>query len=864
MGAILNRASSSVSFRHWIRKPNIRHRHLFSVLGDLAELFSNSQSHWLQVYATLGTFLILLGVSLILVQRNVTTGDAHQLLRYLYLLVIILAAYVLDQRVAVWLAVFCTGIYLPNWVGQFATIGLVSSTFEILVLLLAYNVFAIFASTLMAFGRDHHRLSEMVLEFENVFVQAFDLEKLPVWILENSIELTNATAGELYVVVSEGVEQQLVGAPQVKLGEMSSLMQWALTEDQLVNLSHIHLDPRVRLPESWPNENAHILIVPLSNPALESGILVLWRHTNQFRKREEELIQLLVARGHLVIENALLHAKTDDALTQRANELAILLDASNSFAATLDLGQMVEILSRKLMQVTRAAGCQVYLMDEDGSTLVKRSTTWQVGVPSLFQNGEDKSRETRDDEDKRRYQSVFHIDDLPFHQRVLSNGVSVEIKPGSAISQMTPYEKSLVFRDGVTSSLFLPLVFHEQPFGIAVLTQEESGEPFSPAKVKLSEAVVSEAVVALSNAWTYNSLKEAHQRIQLLIDHVAEGVFSVDTDRLITDFNPAAEGLTGYSAAEAHRMPIQELLVCEEQHCVLCRHDLSLHDAMHSDAVEALSHCKAWIIQRNGERRAVSHSVAPLISGEGQITGTVSVVRDVSKEEELVRMKSEFIALVSHQLRTPLTNISMAAEMLTDVDTYENLDLSVLTTLRQQSVRLRRLVDQVLMASRLERGLYHKPALEPLALGPVLEETLRIFRTQYPALAFPLHIAPSVSFALGNRVLMEVVLENLIQNAIDHGGQVSRIVVTAQPRDHQIVISVSDDGDGISPEQLPEIFSPFRSGSDLGKKRRGFGLGLYLTRMSVEAQGGEVWVEQGAGRGTTFRFTLDALQGDSE
>ncbi len=801
---------------------------------------------------------------MILVQRNVTTGEAHQLLRYLYLLVIILAAYVLDQRVAVWIAVFCTGMYLPNWAGQFAVKGWAPSTFEVLVLLLAYNVFAIFASTLMAFGRDHHRLSEMVLEFENAFVQAFDLERLPVWILENSIELTNATAGELYVVVSEGVEQQLVGAPQVKFGEMSSLMQWALTEDQLVNLSHIHLDPRIRLPESWPNENAHILIVPLNSPALESGILVLWRHTNQFRKREEELIQLLVARGHLVIENALLHAKTDDALTQRANELAILLDASNSFATTLDLGQMVEILSRKLMQVTRAAGCQVYLMDEDGSTLVKRSATWQMGVPSLSQNGEDNSREKKSNEDKGKYQSVFHIDDLPFHQRVLTNGVAVEINPGNAISQMTPYEKSLVFRDDVTSSLFLPLIFHEQPFGIAVLTQEEAGEPFSPAKVKLSEAVVSEAVVALSNALTYDSLKEAHQRIQLLIDHVAEGVFSVDTNRLITDFNPAAEDLTGYSAAEARHMPIQQLLVCEEQHCVLCRHDLSLHDAMNSQAIEALSHCKAWIIQRNGERRAVSHSVAPLLSGEEQITGTVSVVRDISKEEELVRMKSEFISLVSHQLRTPLTNISMAAEMLADADAQENPDRAVLTTLKQQSIRLRRLVDQVLMASRLERGLYYKPALEPLVLGPLLQETLRIFQTQYPTLVFPLDISPDVSFALGNRALMEVVLENLIQNAIDHGGQVSMVAVTARPRNHQIVVSVSDDGDGIVPEELPEIFSPFRSGSDASKKRRGFGLGLYLTRMSVEAQGGEIWVERGDGRGTTFRFTLDALQGDSE
>jgi signal transduction histidine kinase len=113
---------------------------------------------------------------------------------------------------------------------------------------------------------------------------------------------------------------------------------------------------------------------------------------------------------------------------------------------------------------------------------------------------------------------------------------------------------------------------------------------------------------------------------------------------------------------------------------------------------------------------------------------------------------------------------------------------------------------------------------------------------------------------------MEVVLENLIQNAIDHGGEVTTVAVTAQPLADSVLITVSDDGDGIADHEVPEIFSPFRSGTDASKKRRGFGLGLYLTRMSVEAQGGRIWVERNEGHGTSFHFTLTALalEGESE
>ncbi|MEZ4640005.1 MAG: hypothetical protein R2873_29925 [Caldilineaceae bacterium] len=415
-------ARPQATYRRWRYAPRAVQNRLASMLIESAKLLSNSEVHWLQTYAILGTFLFLLALSLFLTQgneiaRSAIDGSLHQVLRYLYLIVIILAAYVLDQRVAVWLAIFCTGIYLPAWVNQYAMHAWEAPTFEILVLLLAYNVFAIFASTMTAFGRDHRRLSDMVLEFENAFAQAFDLQRLPLWILKTSIELTHASYGELYVVAVEDGQQQLTDAPKSPYADLPGLIKWALAQDRTLNLSHIQQDPRIQMPDDRESENGYVLMVPLTTPALDSGLLVLWRYSTPFRKREEELIQLLVARGHLILENARLHAKTDDALTQRANELAILLDASNSFATTLDLDQMVEILARKLVQVTRASGCQINLIDEDGFRLLPYAANWHTDMPVIsprHSNGKQADH-------------VAYGADLPFHQRVLNEGSPVEV-----------------------------------------------------------------------------------------------------------------------------------------------------------------------------------------------------------------------------------------------------------------------------------------------------------------------------------------------------------------------------------------------------------------------------------------------------
>jgi PAS domain S-box-containing protein len=836
--------STPVSYQYWQYRSGKARQHIVAFLSEPAALFSSYQAHWLQIYAALISFFFLLGTSFLLVQLGIG-GDFHHLIRYLYLLVIIVAAYVLDQRIAIWLAIFCTGIYLPLVVQQLARQGLTPHTIELSALLFSYNVFAIFTSTMTAFGRDHWRLSTMIETFEGVFKQAFDLNKLPLWILENSVHLTNATAAEIYLALPAEMDDRLDRADLLSSADLDSLARWALEQDRVINLSHIYQDSRLEIVRSYRSENGNLLIVPLGSPSAQTGILVLWREIHRFRQREEELIQLLVSRGHLVIENARLHARTGDALAQRAHELAVLLDASNTFATTLDLDQVLKILARKLIQVTRATGCQIYLFDPTSCEFVRRlppsAARTNVALPD----------------------QIFRAEDLPFHYRVLDEGVATIYHTAQSNGQMSPQERSLVFAQDGTKALFLPLIFQERPFGVTVLTQGAAQEGFSPEKIKLSEAVGREAAMALSNAWTYHSLQEAHQRIQLLIDNVAEGVFSIDTNRMITDFNPAAEELTGYSADAARTLSVDQLIVCAEQRCPLCRQDLSLQDAVLSGDFASPSHCKASILRQDGERRTVSLSVSPLMTPDRQVSGAVSVVRDISKEEELVRMKSEFISLVSHQLRTPLTNISIAAEMLHDVDMPQEADIKLVKTLKQQSIRLRRLVDQVLMASRLERGQYQKkPVLEPLALRPLFEETLQIFRAQHTHIVFRLSFAEDLCFALGDRVLMEVILENLIQNAIDHAGNIHQIDVLVKNQDEMILISVADDGDGIPEAERNRIFDPFRSDHGVDKKRRGFGLGLYLTRMSVEAQGGQIWVESNRGRGARFCFTLNSFSGD--
>jgi len=408
----------------------------------------------------------------------------------------------------------------------------------------------------------------------------------------------------------------------------------------------------------------------------------------------------------------------------------------------------------------------------------------------------------------------------------------------------------------------VPLVVKGRTLGIVVLGEMRSWErsSFTGAKLELCQAMAGQGALAVENILAFESMARQRQRIQLVIDNVADGVFSTGLDRRILAFNPAAEKITGYSARDVLGRRCAEVLqAVSDNGRELCSHECPVTLMTRPGREPGSVRCKAWITGKDGRRVLIAHSVAPLIDQNGSVAGAVSVIRDVSREEELVRLKSEFISLVSHQLRTPLASISAAAELLVAGDLDRSTGDDLLTTLSRQCLRLTRLVEQVLEASRLDEGRL-KPTLEPLAPAPLIEGTVGLFEARYPDHAFNVLIPEHLSFAKGDRIFTEVVLDNLLQNAVNYSPQGSRIDVSIRDMDGRVVIGVADQGAGIPLDEQDKIFERFhrRHDQETGSGD-GFGLGLYIARMLIEAQGGKIWVQSVPSKGSCFYFSLDKM-----
>ncbi|MBV9601185.1 MAG: HAMP domain-containing protein [Chloroflexi bacterium] len=251
---------------------------------------------------------------------------------------------------------------------------------------------------------------------------------------------------------------------------------------------------------------------------------------------------------------------------------------------------------------------------------------------------------------------------------------------------------------------------------------------------------------------------------------------------------------------------------------------------------------------------------APVRHAHGSAIGRLFVMRDITHETEAERMRSAFVATVSHELRSPLTAIAGYTDTLLKAGPWDaHTQREFLEIVAQAVSKLAGLVDNLLEAAKVEAGVLE------LDRAPVRVERLaQQVLTQRRALA-PLHqlrveVAPEVPLAEADPVRVEQVLVNLVDNAIKYSPDGGPITVHIASARDELRIAVSDHGVGVTPEHAERLFERFyRADSSLRRTTKGVGLGLFICRSLVEAHGGRIWVESRPGQGSTFSFTLPAL-----
>ncbi|RME46419.1 MAG: hypothetical protein D6791_08350 [Chloroflexi bacterium] len=224
--------------------------------------------------------------------------------------------------------------------------------------------------------------------------------------------------------------------------------------------------------------------------------------------------------------------------------------------------------------------------------------------------------------------------------------------------------------------------------------------------------------------------------------------------------------------------------------------------------------------------------------------------------KELDQLKSEFVSMVSHELRAPLTNINGSIElMLADGDMDPESQRTMLRIIGEQSARLTRLVQGILNVSRIEA---RKLEIHPQAVDvrPLMEKAIENLARRENIHEFELPEGP-LPLVWADPDRLEEILANLIDNAVKYSPEGGTIKLSARESDGRLIISVTDPGVGIPAKELDKIFEKFHR-VDRGDARTtyGHGLGLYISKRFIEAHGGDIWVESKLGKGSTFSFTL--------
>jgi K+-sensing histidine kinase KdpD len=264
----------------------------------------------------------------------------------------------------------------------------------------------------------------------------------------------------------------------------------------------------------------------------------------------------------------------------------------------------------------------------------------------------------------------------------------------------------------------------------------------------------------------------------------------------------------------------------------------------------------------NGSTLPISVQAAPLRNpGEGQ-HDAVLVVQDVTQLRQAEQLKDDFLSLISHEFRTPLTAIHGGAHLLADAGAA--LDSTTRQELLQdivtESSRLDRMLKNLLTLAQVMAGRLGVET-EPVLLAPLARQVSTDVGTRSLNHRFHVEISATVPPVEGDPSLIAQVLRNLYENAVKYSPTGGAITTTARSDETDVLLDIQDEGLGIAPEHLAHVFERFhRAGAD--PTVRGMGLGLYLSRLLITAQGGSIGVTSpGPGKGSTFSVRLPIARG---
>ncbi|MGQ0601282.1 MAG: GAF domain-containing protein [Anaerolineales bacterium] len=580
----------------------------------------------------------------------------------------------------------------------------------------------------------------------------------------------------------------------------------------------------------------------------------------EFTTPDIELCQTTAAQIAAALTNARSARDLETRVQQRTGELEherervqTLLQITTELSSSLDLDL---VLNRALKLVTEAVSAtqgSIFLIDPESDRLVYRAA---LGGPKALPPGGETA---------------------PFKRNEGFVGWVIKQRQAAVIDNLENDKRWKQMPDqniSHKSVLAVPLMANEEVMG-ALLLFSPLYNAFDEDQLRLVEAAANQVGAASNNSELYRMIRDQAERLgsllrtqqvdnqknRAILDGIADGVLVTDADGKIILFNPACERILSLERGQVLGRPVREFL--------------GIYGSAGGAWLEAVTR---WSNNPQSYKlgevfsqridieasRIVSVLLTPVLTGD-EYLGAVSLIRDITREVEIDRLKSDFVTNVSHELRTPITPIKASVDLLLMGASGPTTPMqqNLLNMIKANADRLTHLVNDLLDTARVESGELAVVKL-PIGLGDVVDDvfaSLRGLMTQTgKSMTLRADLPDDLPLALGDPLRVTQVLSNLAENAFNYSNEDGVITISARVDEagQAMVVEVTDTGLGIAPADRGRLFDRFFRGENaLVMATSGTGLGLPIARQLIEMQGGKLWLkETDVGRGSTFAFTL--------
>lgn len=705
----------------------------------------------------------------------------------------------------------------------------------------------------------HRRELQTLFDASNALAGALDSQQILAAIGDH---LQRAAGASSYTIYATGPGDELR-----PLQASVALLPDSMPETTLELARQVTTTREPALLSYGDGSHATTAILPLSIRDELYGLVELTRDeeegaTATLTGATLPLLGAILNQGSVALEIAHLFEELDERVAQRTQALAaeservkILLRITTELSSSLDRDRVLNLALQLVNEVVHARHGAILLVDAERDELVVQAAFGDDpplpdgGLASGLRSGEGLAG------------------------WIIQNRQAVIVPDVRADNRWVDSRPEA----GDRSALGVPLISGDDVLGVMLLTDPQPAR-FTSQQLSLVEAAGIQAASAIHNASLYDLTRQQAERLgvlmqeaqvevakqQSILESIADGVLVAEAGGEIIVANMPTARMLGIPRNRLIGRPVDELLgLYGEPGDNWVR---TLQEWAGNPG--ALDRRHAYQDRMEIEERIVSIHASPVFARD-RYFGAVSIFRDITREVEVDRMKSEFVSTVSHELRTPMTSIKGYADLILmgAAGPLGDAQHRYLEVIRKNADRLQWLVNDLLDISRIETGKTQL-ALQPLdmarLISGVVDDHVR-GRIQHEGkqLSVSTDIAPSLPLVNADPEKVTRVLTNLVDNAMNYTPPGGAIAIGAHPQGDFVRISVHDTGIGIAKEDHTRIFERFyRAEDEAVQAVPGTGLGLAIVQSLVTMHGGELTLESEVGEGSTFAFTLPLVPGE--